>query len=180
MKIRIALIALTLFFTGVTMNAQSGEQLFKSNCAACHTVGKGKLTGPDLKKVEERHDMAWLVNWVKSSQSMVKAGDTSAVRLFKDYNNMIMPDQTLSDEEIKSVVEYIKTKGAQAAVTPPPANQLSSPAVAPVHENSGSMLSAMSFGEYLLLMMLCLIMLIVWVLIKTIRTLSDELKAKSH
>ncbi len=29
-------------------DAVTGEQTFKTKCAACHTVGGGKLVGPDL------------------------------------------------------------------------------------------------------------------------------------
>ncbi len=28
-----------------------GETLFQAKCVACHTIGKGKLVGPDLKDV---------------------------------------------------------------------------------------------------------------------------------
>ena len=40
-----------LFFLNINLAAQSeGEQIFKSNCAACHTIGGGKLIGPDAKE----------------------------------------------------------------------------------------------------------------------------------
>ena len=38
----------------------AGEQAFKTKCAACHTIGGGKLVGPDLKEVTTRRDDAWL------------------------------------------------------------------------------------------------------------------------
>jgi cytochrome c2 len=30
-----------------------GEKIFRMNCGACHSVGKGKLVGPDLLGVLE-------------------------------------------------------------------------------------------------------------------------------
>ena len=40
-----------LFFSTISLFAQSeGEQIFKSNCAACHLIGGGKLIGPDAKE----------------------------------------------------------------------------------------------------------------------------------
>jgi cytochrome c2 len=59
--------------------AQDGAQIFRTNCGACHTVGKGKLVGPDLKGVQDRHTEEWILKWVKGSQAMVKAGDKDAI-----------------------------------------------------------------------------------------------------
>jgi len=28
--------------------AETGQDIFLNNCAACHSIGKGKLVGPDL------------------------------------------------------------------------------------------------------------------------------------
>ena len=40
-----------IFFNSISLFDQSeGEQIFKSNCAACHTIGGGKLIGPDAKE----------------------------------------------------------------------------------------------------------------------------------
>src|SRR3990172_8935296 len=72
--------------------AQDGEQLFKTNCASCHTVGNGKLVGPDLKDVQSRYEEQRLLKWIKSSQTLIKAGDTQAVRLFNEYYKIPMPD----------------------------------------------------------------------------------------
>lgn len=98
--------------------AQSGgEKLFKTYCTACHTIGKGKLVGPDLKGVETRRKEDWLIKFIKSSQTMVKAGDAQAVKVFNDYGKIPMPDQNLSDAEIKSIIGYIKQVGAPKVTT---------------------------------------------------------------
>src|SRR3954463_8866896 len=44
---------------GGVKNVDRGEYLFKSRCAACHTIGKGDAVGPDLANVFERRDRAW-------------------------------------------------------------------------------------------------------------------------
>ncbi|NUM31187.1 MAG: c-type cytochrome [Bacteroidetes bacterium] len=92
--------------------AQSaGETTFKNTCAACHTVGMGKLIGPDLANVDKRQSEAWLIKFIKSSQSVIKSGDKYADSIFKAFNQVTMPDQaSLTDAQIKEVLEYIKSK----------------------------------------------------------------------
>ena len=88
-------------------NSQDGASIFKKNCAVCHTIGKGKIVGPDLIGMDKKHDIKWLVKWVKSSQSLVKKNDPKAVQIFNDNNKMIMPDQALTDDEVKAVVAFV-------------------------------------------------------------------------
>ena len=78
-----------------------------ATCAACHTIGKGKLIGPDLKGVTERRDEAWLISFIKSSQTMVKSGDETAVKLFEEFNKIPMPDNPLTDDQVKGILTYI-------------------------------------------------------------------------
>jgi len=85
----------------------SGEDLYKRVCAVCHTINKGKLIGPDLANVHKRHPMEWIIEFVKSSQTMIKSGDTDAVTLFEEYNKIIMPDPNLSEEQIKAIINFI-------------------------------------------------------------------------
>jgi cytochrome c2 len=90
--------------------AETGRLIFTSRCAGCHNVNK-ILTGPALAKVYERHTIDWIVNFVHSSQTVIKGGDKTAVALFEKFNKIQMPDhKDLSTDDIKSVVEYIKTE----------------------------------------------------------------------
>lgn len=102
-------ITLSCFFTFIiSLNAQNqGEQLFKQRCTACHTVGGGKLIGPDLANVQVRRTEEWIIKFVQSSQSVIKSGDTTAVAVFNQHNKVVMPDQDLNDNQIKSIVAYI-------------------------------------------------------------------------
>jgi len=85
-----------------------GEALFTKTCQVCHTIGKGRLVGPDLMDIENRRTEDWIINFVKSSQNMVKNNDQDAVKLFNEYNKLVMPDQYLSDGEIKEVLVFIR------------------------------------------------------------------------
>lgn len=84
----------------------AGEALFKSNCAACHQLDK-KSVGPALRGVGGMFDRDWLYKWIRNSQALVKAGDPTAVKLFEDYNRMIMtPFPGLSDTDIDNILAY--------------------------------------------------------------------------
>jgi len=85
-----------------------GESTFKMLCVACHTIGGGRLVGPDLKDVHERRDQDWLISFIKSSQTVIKSGDPIAIQIFEEYNKMPMPDHTISDNKIKDIISYIE------------------------------------------------------------------------
>lgn len=157
--------------------ADEGEKLFKGNCAVCHTVGKGKLVGPDLKNIGQKHEEAWLLKWIKSSQELVKAGDQKAVQIFNDNGNVPMPDATINEEEIKAVLAFIKNKSE----APEAAVKKSIPVAAPAHttaahDEPGSLLTIFTFGEYIMLMLLALLIVVIWVLGMAVKTLSEKIK----
>jgi mono/diheme cytochrome c family protein len=92
-----------------------GKTIFISRCASCHNINK-LMTGPALTGVDERRSIDWIINFIHSSQTMVKNGDKDAVALFEKFNKVPMPDHPdLTDENIKSIVEYIKSESKSAA-----------------------------------------------------------------
>lgn len=110
------LIGATVSFAASGIPAQDpGSALFQQTCSACHKIGGGRLVGPDLAGVTEKRTEDWLVRFIKSSQSMVRAGDPVAVALYKEYNQIPMPDQALSDVQIRSILKHIKTAGGGSA-----------------------------------------------------------------
>jgi mono/diheme cytochrome c family protein len=92
--------------------ADEGEQLFKTTCAACHTIGKGRLVGPDLLNIAEKRSQEWLISFIKSSTAVIKSGDPDAVAIFKEYNSLLMPDNNYSDAQVVSILDYIKAGGS--------------------------------------------------------------------
>ncbi|GMR05744.1 MAG: hypothetical protein BMS9Abin25_0319 [Gammaproteobacteria bacterium] len=92
--------------------AEPGEQVFQSACAGCHSIGGGRLVGPDLAGVHDRRPQAWLENFVKSSQSVIASGDTYANALFEKFNKIPMPDSPITEGQIKEVLAYIKVASA--------------------------------------------------------------------
>ena len=102
--------ALLLFigiFTFTFVFADEGEDLFKLTCKVCHTIGKGRLVGPDLMNVAEKRSQDWLISFIKSSTSVINSGDTDAKAIFEEYNKMLMPDNNYSDAQIMAILNYI-------------------------------------------------------------------------
>ena len=95
---------------GSEPDSLAGKALFEKNCTSCHAV-QTRITGPALRNVFDRHSEAWIIKFVHSSQTVIKGGDTSAVRLFTQYNQTVMPDQpNLGDQDIKNIISYIRTE----------------------------------------------------------------------
>jgi len=172
LKLSVLLFVLLFGYT-VTSKAQDGEKIFKTTCSACHSIGKGKVVGPDLKDVANRHEESWILKWVKSSQTLVKGGDAAAVKLFNENSMIPMPDQTLSDEEIKSVLAYIKVKGAEAATAKTAAVAATDQAN---DQQNGNLLTSLGFGGYLSIMIGGFFLVIIWVMNLMIKKFSLDLK----
>lgn len=105
-----------------------GKEIFQQRCAACHSIGGGRLVGPDLAGVNDRRPEDWLLKFIKSSQALVKSGDKTAAALFEEFSKMPMPDQALSDEQIKKVLTHIKETGGSPTAAKEPATALASAA----------------------------------------------------
>ena len=91
-----------------------GETLFNNNCTVCHAIGQ-QVVGPALKNVHERRELPWLINFIKNSQKVIQSGDEYAVNLYNEYNKTVMPSFAYSDEEITSIMAYIKAESSAAA-----------------------------------------------------------------
>ena len=101
-------------------DAVAGKLAFESKCLACHSVGQGKKLGPDVAGVTNRRSVDWLTRWLKAPDKMLET-DADAKAMLKEYNNLPMPNQNLSDAEIKQYIKYFKWIDAQAAGTVKPA-----------------------------------------------------------
>lgn len=82
---------LMLALAALPLSAQEPAGYFKANCMSCHTVGGGRLAGPDLKDVTQRRDKAWLVQWMQSPRTVLDSGDPYAQRLLQDSRGVVMP-----------------------------------------------------------------------------------------
>lgn len=87
--------------------AVAGKLAFESKCLACHSIGQGHKLGPDLAGVTKRRSEDWLVRWLKAPEQMLKT-DPEAQAMLKQFNNLPMPNQNLSDEEVRQYLAYFR------------------------------------------------------------------------
>ncbi len=85
-----------------------GAAYYKQMCAACHTINGGVLVGPDLVNVHERRSDEWLQKFITSSQTLIQSGDPDAVAVFEQFNKIVMPDSTFSNDQVAAIIIYIK------------------------------------------------------------------------
>lgn len=90
------------------------ESLFIDNCAICHTIGRGKLIGPDLKNIHKNRSVEYFQAFVKNSQAVVKSGDSIAVSVYRNFDEIIMPEHSLSESEINEIWQFIQTFEGEA------------------------------------------------------------------
>lgn len=85
-----ALLATTLISANVS--GQETADYFRQNCMSCHTIGGGKLTGPDLKDVTKRKDRQWLVEFILDPDSKLNdPSDSYAQQILQEANGVKMP-----------------------------------------------------------------------------------------
>ena len=85
----------------------AGEAKFNAICTACH-MAEQRMIGPALKGVYERRSPAWVMNMISNPDGMLKE-DPIAKALLKEYNNAIMLNQNLKEDETRAVAEYLRT-----------------------------------------------------------------------
>jgi mono/diheme cytochrome c family protein len=87
--------------------AAAGEAKYQAICTACH-MAEQRMIGPALKGVYERRSPEWVMNMILNPDGMLKE-DPIAKALLKEYNNAIMLNQNLTEEEARNVAEYLRT-----------------------------------------------------------------------
>jgi cytochrome c2 len=120
----LAAAVLALIPATAAAQADEGATIFATKCAACHTIGKGKSVGPDLKGITTTENPAWLAKWIASPSALIKAGDPTATKLVKQYP-LQMPDLGLSSSDVTAVLGYIGQQSGGA-----PAKGAAAPAAA--------------------------------------------------
>lgn len=133
----------------LSLNAQNGEELFKNTCAACHTIGGGKRVGPDLNGVATLRSETWLMEWIKSSQSMIASGDPDAIAIFEEFHKVPMPDQNLTNAENKAVIDYIKEKSSASGGATADASVASSEPQEPMKSSEDASEDEILLGQHI-------------------------------
>jgi protein SCO1/2 len=92
----------------------NGEDLFRTRCASCHTIGKGDVVelaerriGPDLYDVTRQRDRKWLARWLAEPDKMLAEKDPLATSLLARYKNIPMPNLQLNEADVIQLLGYI-------------------------------------------------------------------------
>lgn len=103
-----------------------GEQLFRTRCSSCHTVGTESgapaamhQVGPDLQGVIQRREWAWLVRWLQQPDKMIADQDPIALALLAQYK-VPMPNLRLNAVEVAALLSYLDEESLRLAALQEP------------------------------------------------------------
>jgi mono/diheme cytochrome c family protein len=86
--------------TALFADIKKGEEVYKANCAICHTVdGRGAL-GPDFNMVSYKRTKEEIAAYVKNPYSLSEKFG---------YSANAMPTLPIEEQEIKDVADYINS-----------------------------------------------------------------------
>jgi protein SCO1 len=90
--------------------SNKGQYLFATRCAACHTIGHGLKIGPDLKGITTVRDRGWLLRFIQKPDQLLAEKDPLATSLFKQYQEIQMPNVRLGPDDTESIVRFLEAQ----------------------------------------------------------------------
>ena len=87
-----------------------GQKLFQQYCTTCHLMDQD-MAGPKLRGALARwnNDTARLMTFIRNPAAMIESGDLLALQAKQRGRGGMMPAfPSLSDEEIKLLIDYIR------------------------------------------------------------------------
>ncbi|MFD1756683.1 c-type cytochrome [Rufibacter sediminis] len=155
----------------------NGMTLFKNNCTQCHSVGADVVVGPGLQDVHKRRSEAWLLKWIKNSSALIQSGDKDAVAVFNQYAKQQMPSFAFSDDELKSIIAYIKKESESPTAA-------AAPSAGPEGATAGEKVGENAIGnvggtvDLLLIVLVVVLIVLVITLLIIASVLKNYLKGK--
>jgi cytochrome c len=101
---------LVLSQTVDTSLVKSGHEVFEQKCSACHKMDE-RYVGPPLAGVIGRRSPAFVMNMALNPQGMLEKHPVTK-KLLAEYLTA-MPNQNLSKDEARQVVEYLRTQSPE-------------------------------------------------------------------
>ena len=95
-----------------------GQAIFDQQCKGCHTIGGGKLAGPDLQGLADRRDQAWVEAFVRDPAAVIASGDPIAKQLVEEYG-VAMPNLGVSDAQLAALVAFLEFEQQPPTETTP-------------------------------------------------------------
>lgn len=97
--------------------AGGGKAIFDGLCKGCHTIGGGKLVGPDLAGVADRQTADWVRAFILGPDKVLASGDPIAKKLQGEYGGLAMPNLGVTEAQIGPLLEYLGFAATPAATT---------------------------------------------------------------
>jgi len=99
--------------SGSTEQLAKGRALFTQICSRCHktTYDESIVGAPGLQGVLDRHDEAWLNQWIKSPEAFAKTDSYAKDLVESNRFGLAMPTFPAMQNESnrKAIIEYLKT-----------------------------------------------------------------------
>ncbi|MCB0771318.1 MAG: c-type cytochrome [Flavobacteriales bacterium] len=86
---------------------EKGKTTYDVKCQACHSTGPNRVVGPGWKGITERRKPEWIMNMILNIDAMLES-DPEAQKGLEECL-VRMPNQGLSNEEGRQVLEYMRT-----------------------------------------------------------------------
>ncbi len=94
-------------------DARHGEQIFKTICSHCHHADHSTSTvgAPGLMDVLDRHDEAWINEWVQGPEAFSRKDETAQALVASNPFGLIMPTlPEMQDENNRlDIIAFLKT-----------------------------------------------------------------------
>lgn len=87
---------------------------FKQSCASCHTIGGGRLSGPDLKGALTRRTRDQLAKFIADPKAAIESGNPYWVKALGDSNGVYMPTPVgATPDRIQKLIDLIEAESAK-------------------------------------------------------------------
>ena len=84
-----------------------GAALFKTNCTACHKIGK-RFIGPSPTGIMSRRSPEWIMNMILDPKLMSEQ-DQCAKDMLVEFNGAAMANQNMTEAQARDILEYFRT-----------------------------------------------------------------------
>lgn len=90
--------------------ASTGSSLSGVKCTSCHKMTEEKLVGPGWKGVTTRRAPEWIMNFITNPDPMIDKDPE--VQAMLELCLVRMPNQSLTDADARSILEYMRQNDA--------------------------------------------------------------------
>lgn len=91
--------------------ASNGQDIYQTKCFACHKLTTELLVGPGWYGVTKRRTPEWIMNWITNTKVMLDKDQAAQADMVVCL--IRMPNQDLTDEQAREVLEFMRKNDGQ-------------------------------------------------------------------